>query len=197
MYIGLKEGWQEFSSSVCELAAGELLLYREEDGVYFSTKNVYCNYAGYASDWKNFIGYQNVIFYKEIKRLKHIASYDYIKEIEYKGEELQEFLARSKAFDLDYVYFEDVKYMECINKLIEQARPFYEEIEKAALKEHFAAFLKGKLEDKLPVFYADLLLLKALMQPRFVDNNDFFLFSNRKKLNSENILAIWRANVID
>lgn len=195
MYIGLQEGWQELKSAVNELASGDLLLYREGDTVYFNTNYIYCNYAGCVTNWKNFIGYQNILFYKALGRLKDIAHYDGVKNIVYEEQELQEFLGRSEVFGLDYVYFEDIRIVEQVNKVIEQAKPFYEEIKDLGLKEQLVSFLKRELDGNLPSFYANLLLLKALLQPRFADEK-FLLFSSKTNLSYKNILDNWNANVV-
>lgn len=196
MDTGLQKGWQELKSAVNELASGDLLLYREGDTVYFSIDYIYCNYAGCITNWKNFIGYQNVLFYRALGRLKDIVYYDGVKNIVYEKQELQEFLGRSEGFGLDYVYFEDIKIIEQVNKVIEQAKPFYEEIKEIDLKEQLVSFFKRELDSHLPGFYANLLLLKALLQPRFADEKNL-LFSSKANLNGENILDTWNANVVN
>lgn len=196
MYIGLREGWQELRSAVDELASGELLLYQEEYEIYFNRDYIYCNYAGYIMDWKNFIGYQNVLFYRALGRLKDIVNYGGVKSIVYEEKELQELLEKNKVPELEHIYFEDIKLMKQINKVIEQAKPFYEEVKDVTLKEQLVSFLKRELDHNLPDFYADLLLLKALLQPKFADKKSF-ISSNKAKLSCENILDNWNVNVVN
>lgn len=195
MYIGLEKGWQELRSAVCVLASGELLLYKKGEVFYFSTDAIYCNYAGYITTWKNFIGYQNIIFYRELEKLRDIAYYGGGQNIVYEEKKWKDFLERGKAFGVDYICFEGVEFIEYINKTIEQAKYLYEKIKKVRSKEQLTSFFKKELDSRLPVFYADLMFLKALLQPRFVDNN-FFITAREKILNSENILAVWKANEV-
>lgn len=61
--------------AIDEVLDGELLFYEKNGKFYYDTTRIYGRFAGYRMDWSEFIGYQNIRFYKNVECLKKMASY--------------------------------------------------------------------------------------------------------------------------
>lgn len=193
MLIASATALEKFKKAVMDLASGSLLLQVDKSGTYFSTDRIYCNYAGYEAFWSDFIGYQNVLFYGYIKKLKNIATFEGIVSVDSKEQYLED-ISRSQAFNLTVIVFKDSEKDIClqVNEVIRQVKPLYEKIKDVKSHEELTAILKKELYTSLPVVYAELLYLKALIEP-FYSQVDLI---NKRLLSSENVLYTWKENEI-
>lgn len=194
MLVALGTDLEKFKKAVMDLASGSLLLQVDKSGTYFSTDRIYCSYAGYEAFWSDFIGYQNVLFYGYIKELKDIATFEGIVSVDSKEQYLEGYISRGQALNLHIVVFKDSEKNFClqVNKVIKQVKPLYEKVKDVKSHEELTEIIKKELHTSLPVVYAELLYLKALIEP-FYSQVDLL---HKRLLSSESILHTWKENEI-
>lgn len=193
MYVVVESDFEKFKKALNNLAFGSLLLQKVKSDIYFSSDVIYCEYAGYNTDWRDFIGYQNVLFYSYIKKLKHIIEFKGLTEIDYTEEELKSFLDRNIVFDIKIVVMNDNLIYHQIEKVKGLAAPLYKKVKDITSQETLTSIIKQELQSGLIELYVELLYLKALIAPKYEYDIDL---SNKLLLNSDNILRTWRENEI-
>lgn len=195
MLIMRAEEVYQFSHSVKELADGDLLLHKIDNTLYFESNRIYCQYAGYEMNWKNYIGYQNVIFYARVHELKTITSLSGVEELtDMSVDEQKQFFERAIGLGIIYSKFDltdsnAIRACELRNQIIIQSRILEERIKAYSGIEDMKADDKFEVYHMLLPLYAHMLMFKALDTPKFSSNE--CSMNNLLELSVENIEIAW------
>ena len=119
MHIIKSEVYKSLANAIYELADGDLLLHTIDDKLYFEINRIYCDYAGYVMSWRNFIGFQNVMFYARMRNLKVLADFNAEDLVSISENYEEEHGSRAELFG--YIVLED-SLCELINSIISQAK---------------------------------------------------------------------------
>lgn len=159
MYIIKSEVYKSLANAIYELADGDLLLHTIDDKLYFEINRIYCDYAGYVMSWRNFIGFQNVMFYARIKYLKVLADFNVEDLVSISESYEEEHGSRAELFG--YIVLED-SLCELINSIISQAKVIEEKLKP------FTSIIEMKEKEKAEVYklliplYCSMFMFKAL-----------------------------------
>lgn len=200
MLIMRAEEVYQFSHSVKELADGDLLLHKIDDTLYFESNRIYCQYAGYEMDWKNYIGYQNVMFYSRVRELKTIISISGVEDLtDMSIDEQKQFFERAIGLGIIYSKFDltdpiVIKACELRNKIISQSRLLGERIKNYNGIEDMKANDKYEVYHMLLPLYANMLMFKALDTPKFSSRE--CPMNHLLELSAENIELAWHMSEI-
>lgn len=159
MFIIESEVYKSLANAIYELADGDLLLHTIDDKLYFEINRIYCDYAGYVMSWRNFIGFQNVMFYARMRNLKVLADFNAEDLVSISENYEEEHGSRAELFG--YIVLED-SLCELINSIISQAKIIDARLKPFTKIADMMEKEKSEVYNLLIPLYCSMFMFKAL-----------------------------------